>query len=106
MDILHTETSRGVNSLIIDSHTYRKVSVLKNGNISYRCTIKSCKARVTTDSDGMSIVKTLNEHNHVADDRKTEARELRVRSRKKSGDVSSRPSKIVRTELQVSISVF
>ena len=33
MDILHTETSRGVNSLIIEGHTYRKVSVLKN-NIS------------------------------------------------------------------------
>ncbi|CAC5420933.1 unnamed protein product [Mytilus coruscus] len=100
MDILHTETSRGVKSLIIDGHTYRKVSVLKHNNISYRCTIKSCKASVTTDSDGLTIVKTQNEHNHVADDRKTEAKELRVRSREKSGDVFSRPSKIVRTDLQ------
>ncbi|CAC5357049.1 unnamed protein product [Mytilus coruscus] len=100
MYILHTETSRGVNFLIIDGHTYRQASVLKHNNIALRCTIKSCKARVTTQSDGLTIVKTQNEHNHVADDRKTEAKELRVQARKKSGDVSSSPSKIVRTELQ------
>ena len=62
MDILHTETSqkRAI-------HIGRLVNVLKHNNISYKCTIKSCKARVTTDS----IVKTQNEHNHVADVQKT-----------------------------------
>ena len=38
MDILHTETSRGVNFLIIEGHTYRYFSVLKHKNISYECT--------------------------------------------------------------------
>lgn len=103
MDLIHTETNRGVKSLVIDGHTYRKVRVMKQGNISYRCTVKSCKARVTTGPDETSVVNTQNEHNHVADERKTEARELRVRARNNSGDVSSRPSKVVRTELQVCI---
>ncbi|CAG2195802.1 unnamed protein product [Mytilus edulis] len=40
------------------------------------------KARNTTDSDGKTIVKTQKEHNHVAVDRKTEAKELLERSRK------------------------
>ncbi|CAC5378249.1 unnamed protein product [Mytilus coruscus] len=66
----------------------------------FRYTNNLCKARITTDSDGMTIVKILHEHNHVADDRKTEAKRLRVRSRKQSGDISSRPTKIVGTELQ------
>ena len=38
MGILHTETSGRVNSLIIEGHTYWKVSVLKHKNISYECT--------------------------------------------------------------------
>ncbi|CAG2226164.1 ALK3 [Mytilus edulis] len=41
---------------------------------------KSCKPRVTTDY----IVKTLIEHKHVADVRKTEVKELRVCSIKKT----------------------
>ncbi|CAC5409783.1 unnamed protein product [Mytilus coruscus] len=64
------------------------------------CINKSCKARITTDSDGMTIVKTLNEHKYVADYYKPEAKRLRVRSRKQSGDISSRQAKNVRTELQ------
>ena len=101
MDILHTETNRGKKSIIYDEHTYRQVNILKNGNISYRCTNKSCKTTVSTDGNGRTIFKTSKEHNHTADDRKNEAKEMRIRSRKQSGDISSRSSKIVKTELQV-----
>jgi len=99
MDILHTETNRGKKSIIYDGHTYQQVNILKNGNISYRSTNKSCKATVSIDGNGRTIVKTSKEHNHTADDRKNEAKELRIRSRKQLGDISSRQSKIVRTDI-------
>jgi 3-isopropylmalate dehydratase small subunit len=51
-------------------------------------------------SAGLAIVKTKNTHNHEADDHKVETRQLRVRVRHNSGDISQRPSKVVRSELQ------
>ena len=45
--------------------------------------------------------KTQYAQTHLADDRKTRAKELRVRARKKSADISGRQSTIVRSELQV-----
>jgi hypothetical protein len=59
MDILHTEANRGKKSIIYDGHTYRQVNILKNGNISYRCTNKSCKTTVSTDGNGRTIVRTI-----------------------------------------------
>ena len=51
MDIIQSETNRGKKSVIFDDHTYR----LSNGDKSYRCTKKSCKARITTDADSKTI---------------------------------------------------
>lgn len=104
MDVIQSETNRGKESIIFDEHRYRLSNVLKNGDKSYRCTKKSCKARITTDSESKTIVKALHEHNHNVDQRKTEAQQLRVRVRKASGDISERPSKIIRTELQGNLS--
>ena len=74
-------------------------NVLKNEDKSYRCTKKSCTVRITTDADSKTIAKTLNEHKHGVDPQKTESQQLRIRVRKASGDISERPSKIIRTDL-------
>ena len=67
----------------------------------YRCSAaKTCKASLTTDYKGLAIVKMKNAHNHEADDHKAETRQLHVRVRHNSGDVSQRPSKDIRSELQ------
>lgn len=100
MDIVKSETNRGKNSVIFDDHIYRLSNVLKNGDKSFRCTKKTCKARITTDADSKTIIKTLNEHNHGVNQQKVESQQLRVRVRKASGDITARPSKIIRTELQ------
>ena len=62
---------------------------------------KSCKATVTTDEKGVVVVKMKNEHNHESDEKKVEVKQLRVRIRKQSGDITSRPSKIIRQEIQI-----
>jgi hypothetical protein len=102
MDIIHTETNRGKKSIIYDGYSYRKDNSLKNGNVVYRCsTGKSCKATVTTDEKGVAVVKMKNEHNHESGEKKVEVKQLRVRIRKQSGDITSRPSKITRQEIQI-----
>ena len=97
MDIIHTETNRGKKSIIYDGYSYRKDNSLKNGNVVYRCsTGKSCKATVTTDEKGVAVVKMKNEHNPESDEEKVKVKQLRVRISKQSGDITSRPSKIIR----------
>ena len=54
--------------------------------------------------DVISVVKTKNDHtcNMESDERKSEAQVLRVRVRKASGDISKRPSALIRSALQTS----
>ena len=81
------------------------MNVLKSGDVVYRCSkSKSCKKSITTDKDGIFVVKTRNDHtcNMESDKRKSEAQILRVRVRKAYGDISKRPSTLIRSALQTS----
>ena len=60
---------------------------------------KKVAVRIITDADTKTIAKTLNEHKHGIDLQKTESQQLRIRVRKASGNISERPSKIIRTDL-------
>jgi hypothetical protein len=42
-----------------------------------------------------------NEHNHESGEKKVEVKQLRVRIKKQSGYITSRPSKIIRQEIQI-----
>ena len=55
----------------------------------------------TTDEKGVTIVKMKNEQNHESEEKKVEVKQLRVRIRKQSEDITSRPSKIIRQEIQI-----
>jgi hypothetical protein len=102
MDIIHTETNCGKKSIIYYGYSYRKVNSLKNRDVVFRCsTGKSCKATVTTDEKGVAVVKMKNEHNYESYEKNVEVKQLRVRIRKQSGDITSRPSKIIRQEIQI-----
>jgi hypothetical protein len=46
-------------------------------------------------------MKMKNEHNHESDEKKVEVKQLRIRIRKQFGDITSRPSKIIRQEIQI-----
>jgi len=103
MEITHMKTNRGNKAVIVDGYMYRRINVLKNGDIVYICNIKkNCTKSITTYSEGVAIIKTKNQHVCGYDPtvRKAEAKQLRIRSRKNSGDVSKRPSAVVRNELQ------
>jgi hypothetical protein len=100
MEVTHTETNRGQPAIVVDGILYRIRNTLKSGDVVYRCTAKSCKMSITTDKDGTRVLKAKNQHTCESSqsDRKTEA--LRIRSRNKSGDITKRPSHIIRTALQ------
>ena len=71
MEILHTETNRGKKAIIVD------------GDIVYVCSInKKCNKSITTDPDGVAIVKTRNEHccGKEPDPRGIEVRQLKSTS--------------------------
>ena len=70
MDYKISDTNKGKKSLIYNGFIYRIDSVLKCGDISWRCTNKKCKGGLRTDS-AMSTMNAINkEHNHEQDEKK------------------------------------
>jgi hypothetical protein len=62
MEIVHTETNQGKKAVIVDGYVYRQVNKLKNGDVVYVCSVdKKCNKSITTDPDGMAVVKTKND---------------------------------------------
>lgn len=105
MDVLVSETNKKKKCLIYDGLTFRVDRILKNNDISWRCTNNKsiCNARVRTDGESKVVMSAMSEHNHDMNERKIESKQLRDRvmaKRKASDDISARPSKIIRQELQ------
>jgi hypothetical protein len=103
MEFKITETNRGNKCLISEDFRYRFHKTLKNGKVSWRCSNKSCKATLKTVGENLMVVETNGEHCHESDKRKCERQQLRVSVKLKAvEDVTSRPTKLIRTELQSS----
>ena len=101
MSITEMETNRGKRSISCDYYRYRIDHYLRDGDISWRCTQKRCKARIRTDEALTKVLQRKNEHCHAADERKTERQILRVRSKRKAvQDAHEKPSKIMCSELE------
>ena len=63
MEITHTETNRGNKATIVDGYMYRRISIPKNGDIVYICSIKkNCTKSIPTDSESVAIIKTKNQY--------------------------------------------
>ena len=85
-----------------DGYIYRIDSTLTDGSISWRCTNKKCKGRLKTDSTMTEVIAPIQcEHSHEKDDKKLERQQIRASvKRKATDDLTIRPSKLIRTELQ------
>jgi hypothetical protein len=63
MEITHMKTKRGNKAIIVDGYMYRRINVLKNGDIVYICNIKkNCTKSITTDSESVAIIKAKNQY--------------------------------------------
>lgn len=104
MEIEHTETNRGNKAIIVGGYIYRKVNVLKNGNVVYACSVsKTCKKSITLNPEGDAIVKVRNNHDcqKEPNTKKTEARQLRFHLRKQCQgiDLSVVPTMLITSEI-------
>jgi hypothetical protein len=103
MDVIVSETNKKKKCVIYDGFMLRVDRILKNNDISWRCTNNKskCKVRVRTDGESKVVMSATSEHSHDMNERKIESKELRVMAKRKaSDDISARPYKIIRQELQ------
>ena len=99
---MDSESNKGKRCLVYKENKYREYYRKKNENVCWRCTIKSCKARVETENG--TVVKDIGLHTHVDKVANLSTVALRVVcKRKASEDVSHRPSKIIRSTVQSGI---
>lgn len=102
MEFTISITNKGKKCLMQDGYIYRIDSTLTDGSISWRCTNKKCKGRLKTDSTMTEVIAPIQcEHSHEKDDKKLERQQIRASvKRKATDDLTIRPSKLIRTELQ------
>ena len=55
MELQMTETDQGKNKLICDGYRYRVDKMIKSQEISWRCCINDCKARIKTDVKNLAL---------------------------------------------------
>lgn len=58
---------RGNKLLKHENYKYSFGNHLKNGNMRWRCTAKTCKAKLLTDINCEKLLETKGEHNHLTD---------------------------------------
>ena len=101
MEVVEVKTNRGKRSIICDGFRYRVDGILKSDVVSWRCSVKECKARIRTDSSAQTVLMQKNQHSHEPDERKDERHQLRATAKRKTTyDITQRPSKIIRRALQ------
>lgn len=102
MEIIHTDTNRGKRAIIVEGYTDRKINILKSGDVVYICSVdKKWTKYITTDAKGVAIIRGKNQHvcGYNPSDRKSEAKQLRVRSGKNLQENHLEPNDIKNTSL-------
>lgn len=90
------------NLRIVEGYKFRFHRVMTHEVQRWACTKKSCNAFIKIDSHGVTIEQKL-EHNHMADDKRTLARQKVSNNvkRKAVEQLCERPSKILHSEISV-----
>ena len=78
MEVVEVETNQGKRSNICDGFRHRVDGILKSDVVSWRCSVKDCKARTRTDSSTQTVLMQKNHHSHEPDERKNERHQLRA----------------------------
>lgn len=94
-------SEKGKPLLVLDEFKFRKCTISKNG-IKWRCTIKSCISNFLCDVSETVLLKSNFDHNHEASsniNRQIVANSLK---RKATDQVTTRPLKLIRNEVQSS----
>ena len=102
MDFCISKTNRGKDCLIAGNYIYSYFKQLKDGVKSWRCTVKNCNSYVHTDAESKHLIPVKIQHTHPANERSVERHKVRAAVKRKAvEDITQRPSKIIRAELQI-----
>jgi hypothetical protein len=86
------ESNKGKPVIVVDGHTFRQAFLKKSGEISWRCTVKDCATKVTTDASCQAVLNGSLAHIHEINHRKLERQILRTACKRKTKDqISERP---------------
>ena len=94
-------SERGKNLTLVGTDKYRFIRQRKDGQVKWLCTNRTCYASILLDSGRSKVLSMLGEHRHILNTmEKIEHQILRENCKRKADDsISSRPSKIIRSEL-------
>ena len=57
MEVAEVDTNKGHRSIICEGYRYRLDNILKSDAVSWRCTMKGCKARLRTDTSAKTVLQ-------------------------------------------------
>ena len=60
MEVTEVDTNKGHRSIICEGYRYRLDNILKSDAVSWRCIMKGCKARLTTDTSAKKMNTVMN----------------------------------------------
>lgn len=94
-------SERGKPVIIVDSVKFTKHRELKTGEICWRCSDRSCKAKVYTVGSENKILRSEMEHIHKKKLIKLNGQIISASGRQKAIDgISEKPSKIIRSAVK------
>ena len=96
------DSDNGKRLLVINQYTFSKQKLLKSGEVFWRCTKKSlnCAAKVFTLGAENLVSRSQLDHNHEQDERKLNRKVISTACKRKAvDDISEKPAKIIRREL-------
>jgi hypothetical protein len=64
MDLVVSETNKGKKALVYEGFTYRIDFLLNSKDISWRCTKRGCKAKLSMDKDIEMVISGKLDHTH------------------------------------------
>lgn len=87
--------------LILDGRKFRFTKVLKNNESFWRCSIKTCKAKVWTVGPEKIVSRSELQHNHTKNSKLINRQIVsNIAKRKATEDIMEKPSKIIHSVLK------
>lgn len=100
-EIKMIKSERGEDLILLDNNKFRLIRKRKDTRMKWKCSNNICTASILTDSEKRTIIERLGKHNHSNIPTSTLERQVvRENCKRKAVDsISTKPNKIIRTEL-------
>lgn len=105
MEVRVIESTKGKELILLNNFKYRKCYQLQSGEMKWRCSVKTCSAKIYTMGEDYVIIKSEVLHSHNSDIKKLHRQILSTSCKRKAAeDLTEVPAKIIRRELQKELS--